>query len=189
MHHLMGEGVLSANATFDYISHCVSTRLEPSLFPYRPLVSFALQYFKRPVGPTYTGETGMVGGGWEDIGGEKMQGGSGGGAGRGGFRGVDLGKMQGGGDGVLERGLQGGQCSPLPPQGAALMNPMPFPSLPASLFPLHPAAHDRELREQAEGGGDQVRHPRGAGGQCRQHRRVGAMVGEGGGCAGMSEQG
>ena len=185
MHHLMGEGVLSANATFDYISHCVSTRLEPSLFPYRPLVSFALQYFKRPVGlPRGGGTRGgeMAGGGETGMGGRGPGGHQGarrcwgcqGGAGGGGFRGFDLWKMQGGGGGVLGGTVRG----PMLPSSASGRCSDESTARP----PLLPnqTAHDRELREQAEGGGDQVRHPSGASCQRRQHRRVGAMVGEGG---------
>ncbi len=35
---LKASGHLPQNASFDYVSQCVSTRLEPSLFPYRPKV-------------------------------------------------------------------------------------------------------------------------------------------------------
>ncbi|GAX76660.1 hypothetical protein CEUSTIGMA_g4106.t1 [Chlamydomonas eustigma] len=39
---------LPHNATFSYVSHCLSSRLEPALYHGRPKVSFLLQYFKRP---------------------------------------------------------------------------------------------------------------------------------------------
>ncbi len=35
---LKAGGHLPQNASFDYVSHCLSSRLDPALFPYRPKV-------------------------------------------------------------------------------------------------------------------------------------------------------
>ena len=45
---LKANGHLPGNADLDYVSSCLSTRLDPVIFPYLPKVSFCLQYFKRP---------------------------------------------------------------------------------------------------------------------------------------------